>query len=139
LKRRLEEWILRLDLPPYPIIVECDQARIETVIVNLLENSMKYAPPGTELSISADARGGYALFKLIDEGPGVPAGKEDLIFEKFYRTPSTTAKGGTGLGLAICKAIIDRHKGKIGVSRGVEGGAEFWFSLPLVTYDLRDR
>ena len=137
LKPRLQGWKVNLDFPPYPLIIDCDQSRIETAIVNLLENALKYAPPASQLSMSGMARDGYALFTLTDEGPGVKPGEEELVFDKFYRSPSNTTKGGTGLGLAICKAILKRHNGRIGVKPGIEGGAEFWFSLPLFYYESK--
>jgi signal transduction histidine kinase len=138
LKPRLDEREVDLDFPVYPLIVDCDQSRIETVIVNLLENALKYSPAGSSLYMSGDLRDGYALFSLKDEGPGVEAGLEDLIFDKFFRAPTNTSKGGTGLGLAICKAIIDRHNGKIGVRQSIDGGAEFWFSLPAFQYEPKE-
>src|SRR5258708_26815542 len=102
LKPRLQSRRISLDFPIYPLIVDCDQSRIETVIVNLLENALKYAPHGSDLYMSGMARDGYALFTLSDEGPGVPAGEQELIFEKFYRSPTHTTRWGPALVLATC-------------------------------------
>jgi signal transduction histidine kinase len=146
--------------PHEPLLVEVDYAQIETVILNLLENALKYSPPDTPLYLhgevfwrpamvgaspgsgqAADRRPSahpdrlgprpQAVFTLRDEGPGIRAGDEGRVFEKFYRAPTGSSGGGTGLGLAICKAIVAAHGGEIGVRRPCEGGAEFWFSLPL--------
>ena len=132
LEPRLEGWPVEFDFPPDPIMIECDQARIEIVIANLMENSIKYCPRYTRLSLRGEVRSGYALFSLVDEGPGIPPGQEEFIFDRFHRIPNSTAKAGTGLGLAICKAIIERHKGQIGVRNMPDGGAEFWFALPTL-------
>jgi two-component system sensor histidine kinase KdpD len=124
--------------PAQPLPVEVDYAQIETVIINLLENAIKYSPPGSRLRLRGEvAREGglpgenVALFALQDEGPGVSPGEEGQIFEKFYRSPVSASVGGTGLGLAICKAIVEAHGGAIGVRHATQRGAEFWFVLPL--------
>jgi signal transduction histidine kinase len=121
------------EFPPEPLLVEADYAQIETVIVNLLENALKYSPPATPLHLRGVAQRECdgALFVLRDEGPGLQPGDEERIFEKFYRAPGKGAASGTGLGLAICKAIVTAHGGRIGARAAPEGGAELWFELPL--------
>jgi signal transduction histidine kinase len=143
-------WTIEADFPSEPLLIEADYAQIETVILNLLENAVKYAPPGTRLSLRGETRRlappddvshaapgsngrgetGRILFLLRDEGPGVNPGDEERIFEKFYRSPHSPSTLGTGLGLAICKAIITAHGGSIGVRSAPGGGAEFWLRLP---------
>jgi two-component system, OmpR family, sensor histidine kinase KdpD len=138
--------------PPEPLPVEVDYAQIETVVINLLENAVKYSPVGSRLHLRGEIvarswvaapgeeafsprRGpcgeAFARFALQDDGPGVRPGDEARIFEKFYRAVASSSVGGTGLGLAICKAIVEAHGGAIGVRRAPGGGAEFWFCLPL--------
>jgi signal transduction histidine kinase len=121
--------------PAEALLVEVDYSQIETVIINLLENAVKYSPSGSPLRLRGEIAGGardhVAVFALSDEGPGVSPGEEARIFEKFYRSPASAAIGGTGLGLAICKAIVEAHEGSIGVRASAQGGAEFWFALPL--------
>jgi signal transduction histidine kinase len=116
--------------PPEPLLVECDYVQIETVILNLLENALKYSPPGTPIHLRGKIADNKAVFSIQDEGPGVKPGDMEHVFEKFYRSDQARTVGGTGLGLAICKAIIEAHAGEIGVRRALEGGAEFWFTLP---------
>jgi signal transduction histidine kinase len=133
-------WALEADFPSEPLLVEADSSQIETVVVNLLENATKYAPPGTRLFLRGEIRSPPAaegstppeavVFTLRDEGPGVSPGDDERIFEKFYRSNTLPHVRGTGLGLAICKAILEAHGGAIGVRSAGEGGAEFWFSLP---------
>jgi len=68
---------------------------------------------------------------VADDGPGIPTGKEETIFEKFARGEKETATPGVGLGLAICRAIIEAHKGRIHAETGHAKGARFVFTLPL--------
>ena len=106
--------------------------------MNLLENALKYSPPGTPLAISGRVVDGEAEIAVRDQGPGVAPGDEERIFEKFYRSPNgRQAAGGTGLGLAICKAIVESHGGEIGLRRCPEGETEFWFRVPLAPEGTR--
>ena len=123
--------------PAEPLYVNADYAQLEMVLINLVENALKYSPPGTPLFISGRATHGDAEIAVRDQGPGVPPGDEERVFQKFYRAhtrtrvPGRQTAGGTGLGLAICQTIVEAHGGRIGVRRPVEGGAEFWFRVPL--------
>lgn len=123
---------IKVTFPPDGLIVKADYAQIENVTINLLENAAKYSPAHTPLYLLGETCGDSAVLSLADEGPGVRPGDEERVFEKFYRADTNNSGAGTGLGLAICKAIIDRHRGAIGVRRAQRGGAEFWFSLPLL-------
>lgn len=124
------------EFPPEPLLVECDQRQMETVLANLLENAVKYTPPGAPLHLRGERQGDRVILWVRDRGPGIAPGDEGRVFEKFYRGVSASGAPGTGLGLAICKAILDAHGGLIGVQNAPEGGAAFWFSLaalpPLV-------
>lgn len=114
------------DLPLVPI----DSILIELVLVNLLENAVKYTPAGAPIELSATTEGAEVVVEVADRGPGIPAGEEQRIFEKFYRSRPTTT-GGVGLGLTICKAIVEAHGGRIWASNRPDGGAVFRFTLPL--------
>jgi signal transduction histidine kinase len=115
--------------PPEPMLVDCDPIQIETVMLNLLENAIKYSPTSSPIHIRGENREGSAYFFVRDSGPGVPKEEEERIFDKFYRASAGRPIGGTGLGLAICKTIIEEHGGDIGV-HNMEIGAEFWFCIP---------
>ena len=117
------------DLP----LVECDAVLIERVLVNLLENAAKYTPPSAIVRFSAQVEGALMRVTVADDGPGIRAGQEEAIFEKFTRGARESALSGVGLGLAICKAIVEAHGGTIAVANRAEGGAAFSFSLPLGT------
>lgn len=115
-----------------------DQDRIVQVLVNFLSNALKFTPEGGEITITSQERssaksGGENILELsvLDQGPGIPPLYRDIIFERFQQVKDESGhKGGTGLGLAICKAIVEQHKGSIGVDCDREIGSRFWFTIP---------
>lgn len=130
--------VIEAKFPSGPLLVEVDYAQIELVIVNLLENAVKYSPPGTPLHLCGEVcpAAGRAYLTVRDEGPGLAPGDEVRIFEKFYRAQVRGVRPeGTGLGLAICKAIVTAHGGMITARSHPEGGAEFRVCLPLYQND----
>jgi two-component system sensor histidine kinase KdpD len=116
-----------------------DAVLIERVLCNLLENAAKYTAPGSHIRLSAVVNGRFLAVTVADDGPGLPSGMEDAIFEKFTRGERESAKPGVGLGLAICRAIVEAHGGTIqahsghpkGGSTELSAGAEFIFTIPL--------
>jgi heavy metal sensor kinase len=115
------------------VSVEGDSARIKQVVVNLLDNAIKYTPAGGCIELSVQARGGKAVMEVADTGIGIPAGALPRVFERFYRGDQASWRdgGGAGLGLAIVKSICSAHGGQIGV-QSVEGrGSHFKVELPL--------
>ncbi|MBA5688167.1 two-component system sensor histidine kinase KdpD [Rugamonas apoptosis] len=115
------------DLP----LLRFDAVLIERVLCNLLENAAKYTPPGSHVTVAAEPRGTWVDVMVYDDGPGLPHGREEAIFEKFTRGERESAKPGVGLGLAICRAIVEAHGGKINAASSPAGGAAFVFSLPV--------
>ncbi len=121
-----------LDVPASLPLVELDAVLIERVLANLLENAAKYTPPGSEIRVIARAHHGELWLSVEDNGPGLPAGREESLFEKFERGHSESHLPGVGLGLAICRAIMQAHGGRIWAERvGPAGGARFSLALPL--------
>lgn len=120
---------LAADLP----LVNFDAVLIERVLCNLLENASKYTPPGSQITIAAETSGRYLSVAVYDNGPGLPPGQEEAIFEKFTRGERESATPGVGLGLAICRAIIEAHQGTIRGGHAPQGGAAIIFTLPLGT------
>jgi two-component system sensor histidine kinase KdpD len=115
------------DLP----LVKFDAVLIERVLVNLLENESKYTPPGSTVTLSARVIADQLSISVSDNGPGLPIGREEAVFQKFTRGERESATPGVGLGLAICRAIIESHQGKITAAQRPGGGAVFTFTLPL--------
>ena len=130
---RAVEVHLPADLP----LLELDAVLMERVLVNLLENVVKYTPSGSGIEIAARATEHQVVVTLDDHGPGLPKGKEELLFEKFERGSKETATPGVGLGLAICRAIVQTHGGSIVGETRLRGdqavGARFTLTLPQGT------
>ena len=122
------------DLP----LLQIDAVLMERVLVNLLENAAKYTPAGTAIHIGAQAQSDAVALTITDEGPGLPKGREELLFEKFERGARESATPGVGLGLAICRAIVQAHGGSIRGdtilnAQGQPAGARFTLLLPRGT------
>jgi len=117
------------DLP----LVRFDALLIERVLVNLLENASKYTPPGSRVTLAAEVLADQLSVSVSDNGPGLPEGREEAVFQKFTRGERESATPGVGLGLAICRAIIGAHHGTIVGTHQPGGGARFIFTLPLGT------
>ena len=108
-----------------------DSILIEQVLINLLENALKYTPDGTTIEISARAVDGAIEVSVSDRGPGVPPADAEKVFEKFYRAGAGEGRGGVGLGLTICRGVITAHGGRLWVDARPGGGAAFRFTIPL--------
>lgn len=113
----------------FPLIY-ADGTMLERVLVNLLENGCKYAGKAATFTLGAELCGDELEIRVEDDGPGLPVGKEQEIFEKFARGDKESVIPGVGLGLAICRAIIEAHGGRIRAENRDEGGACFTFTLP---------
>jgi two-component system sensor histidine kinase KdpD len=116
-------------LPDLPLVA-MDDVLIEQVLVNLIDNAVKYTPPGSPVDIVATATDQAVTVEVADRGPGVPAGQEEKIFEKFHRGQGIDGRGA-GLGLAICRGIVRAHGGRIWAQNLPGRGVAFLFTLPL--------
>ena len=110
-------------------LVDVDEALFLQVIVNLLDNALKYSPAGSPLAIQAWADQQAVYLEVRDQGPGLAASDLERVFDKFYRSHPGAA-GGTGLGLTICRGIVEAHGGQIHASNHPAGGARFTVTLP---------
>jgi two-component system sensor histidine kinase KdpD len=119
-----------IHLPPDLPLVKIDDLLMERVVINLLENAMKYTSPGTAIEISGEIQDQAILVTIADRGPGLPVGAEERLFEKFYQVAPGSARGA-GLGLTICRSIIEAHGGSIWAANRPGGGAIFSFTIPL--------
>ncbi|HEU5048516.1 MAG TPA: sensor histidine kinase KdpD [Rickettsiales bacterium] len=115
------------DLP----VGEMDGVLIEQVLTNLLENATKYTQPGSIICIEVSGTSSQLHICVSDNGPGIPAGEEKRIFDKFYTANRGEVAKGSGLGLAVCHTIITAHGGSIWAENRPEGGAAFHFTLPV--------
>lgn len=118
-------------------LLRIDGLLIEQVLINLLENAAEYTPQGSTVTISALTVKPDIHITVADDGPGLPAGEEERIFDKFYAPPAGSGREARqgGLGLAICRGIIHAHGGKIWAQNLPERGALFTFTLPIRTQD----
>ncbi len=118
--------------------VLADFSMLERVFRNLLENACRYAPAGSEISVTARIDGAEAVFCVADQGPGIPPEDLGRIFERFYQVEKhrgAAGKIGSGLGLAICKHIVERHHGRIWAeSSAASAITAFFFTLPLAAH-----
>jgi two-component system sensor histidine kinase KdpD len=112
-------------------LVRFDATLLERVLCNLLENAGKYTPPHARVTVAARAQDGQLFVAVCDDGPGLPAGRENDLFEKFVRGQQESSISGVGLGLAICRAIVEAHGGRMRAWNRDGAGACFEFSLPL--------
>ena len=121
------------DLIPEGYTVFADRRRLEQVLVNLIDNAMKYTPDGGTVRLTADRANGYDILTVEDTGPGIPADDREKVFNRFYRVDKARSRelGGTGLGLAIVKHLVKQHEGMIRVASGETGGARFVLELPV--------
>ena len=117
------------DLP----LVEVDAAQIERVLVNLLENALKFSPAGSIVTVSASSVAGDVVVRVEDEGPGVPRADRELIFEPFRRGPDASDRRGTGLGLAIARGFAEANGGGVLTQPRDGGGSCFILTLPAAT------
>lgn len=130
LEPRLKSREVKIQIPSNLPLVNGDPVLIAQVIMNLLDNSLKYSPSGTPLEIEAAASDSWIEIRISDRGPGVPEAYRHQVFEKFFRLPGAEGVRGTGLGLAISKGIVEAHQGKIWVENLQGGGAKFILALP---------
>jgi two-component system, OmpR family, sensor kinase len=118
-----------------PLPLEGNPDELHRMIRNLLENAARHTPEKATVELTARRDGEGALLEVLDDGPGIPAGMEDQVFNRFVRGegPSDTAGGGgSGLGLAIVRAVAESHGGSVSAGRSTYGGARFSVRLPLV-------
>ena len=116
---------------PLGVKVRADRRALEQIVVNLLENAVKFTPQGGRVTLLCDAAGPSVILSVIDTGPGVEPRHRERIFERFWRADPGRAReaGGTGLGLAIARHLALAQGGQLGVESG-QGGSRFWLKLP---------
>ena len=123
---------LTSDVEP-PVAVRADGRALEHVLVNLIDNAIKYTPAGGKVTVSAERGERDVVLSVADTGPGIAAHHLPRLFERFYRADPGRGReqGGTGLGLAIVKHLVQAQGGEVGVQSGASG-SRFWVRLPGV-------
>jgi PAS domain S-box-containing protein len=115
------------------LLVSADEQLLDQVIVNLVNNAVKYAPQSKQIVIDVQKAGEFARITVTDFGPGIPQDKIKYLFERYYQVQHGSQQfSGLGLGLYICAEIIRKHGGEIGVDSEPGKGSTFWFTLPLI-------
>jgi signal transduction histidine kinase len=121
---------IEADLAP----LYADRPRLETILRNLIENSVKYAGEQATIRIDVSKQGEQIVFRVSDNGPGIPDDESQRIFESFYQVHASLARvsSGAGLGLAICQGLVRAHGGEIWVEKQKQGAC-IAFSIPLTS------
>jgi two-component system, OmpR family, sensor histidine kinase KdpD len=113
--------------------VKMDLRRTGEILSQLLDNAGKYSPPGTRITITSEVQGSMLVTSVADQGPGIDAIDQNMIFDKFYRgRGQRQSVQGTGMGLAIAKAIVEAHGGTISLTTQPDRGSVFSFTLPII-------
>jgi len=126
----LSKHSVHVEVPEDIPLVYIDPVLFEQIFINLFENASKYTPTGTRIDIRVIRHEESVSIEVRDNGPGVPAGLEEKLFEKFYRGPQTMASGA-GLGLPICRGIAEAHGGSIRAQAVHLGGISFQVVVPV--------
>jgi signal transduction histidine kinase len=124
---------LRLDASPELPPIAADPDRLRQVLVNILDNAIKYSPDGGEVAVSLRGNGERLRFEVRDEGLGFPETELERVFQRFHRLDPQQRRGigGTGLGLYICRELVERMNGRIWAESDPGRGSAFFFELPL--------
>jgi signal transduction histidine kinase len=124
---------LLVSMPESYFPVQGDAARLEQVLINLLSNAHKYTPEGSTTQVRVFRSGDECVVTVKDNGPGVPEGEHDLIFNRFFRSSMhrTDRTASTGLGLPIARKIAEMHKGRLTAEPAPGAGTIFTLALPI--------
>lgn len=133
ISKRSKNHTIKVKIPDFLLIVPMDGKLIEQVLINLIDNAIKYTPHGTTIEVKAFLNDKLLYMEVSDDGEGLSPNSIDHIFDRFFvpDNSSVDSRRGVGLGLAICKSIVEAHGGKIEAYNKEQGGAIFRFSLPL--------
>ena len=131
LEPRLKERKIKINIPPNLPLISMDSVLMAQVLINLLDNALKYSPPDATIEFSAGTRENWLEVEVADQGPGIPKEYLMQVFNKFFRLSRHEEFSGTGLGLAISKGIIEAHGGTIWAENRPGGGSKIIFTLPL--------
>ncbi len=131
-----EQHTILLDIQAQDSRIVADQLRVGQVIGNILDNAIKFSPPGRQVTVRLQEQDNEYLISVIDQGIGVSPEYLDHIFERFYRVRNIASRqySGIGMGLFVARAIVEAHGGTIGFSSNQGRGSTFYFTLPCVPH-----
>lgn len=115
---------------PGNFALSCDRELITRVVLNLIDNALRYSPPERPVEVSAHQNEVETGFRIVDYGPGVPVEQRERIFEKFVTVEQSSGSRSSGLGLTFCRLVVEKHDGRIGVCDAKGGGTMFYIHLP---------
>ncbi len=132
-KIQAPQHVFSLHIPARLPLVSADPRRIRQVLHNLLENAVKYSPPGSKVAVAVRHDPPFVRISVTDEGIGIPQEYQERVFERFFQVDSASTRrvGGSGLGLAISRSIVEAHGGRIWVQSEPGNGSTFIFTLPV--------
>ena len=119
-----------VEVPEEPLSAQADEQKLRQILVNLVDNAIKFSPNGGLVTVAAQRTGDVIALSVVDEGIGIPAAERDRIFAKFYRLPRGAVTGGTGLGLSIAQGLVSAMGGQIKVESAEGQGSTFVVELP---------
>ncbi len=133
IRKRNKDHIIRTEMGDELLLARMDGRLISQVLINLADNALKYTPPGSEITISAQKTGDMAVLRVADNGPGIPDGQKKQVFDMFYTgsTRISDCRRSLGLGLSLCRSIVEAHGGSISLSDNEPKGCVFTFTLPI--------
>jgi PAS domain S-box-containing protein len=128
--------VIGLEVGRHLPVVAGEATYVEQIVRNLLDNAAKYSPAGTAVTVSAHHDGDAVVFRVVDEGPGIPEASTQRLFDLFYRDPELArTASGSGIGLFVCASLVHAMGGRIWAQRRPEGGSEFGFTLRVMNAD----
>ena len=140
INRRSAEHHLHIQSGDEYLLAQMDAHLIVQVIINIVDNAIKYTPPGSDIEISWERQGRFAALSVADNGPGIPDSAKPRVFDMFYSASNRIAdsRRSMGLGLALCKSIITAHGGEITVADHAPHGTVFTFTIPMEEVELHE-
>lgn len=115
---------------PAPVVVRADSVRVRQAVANLVDNAVKYTPPGGHVRVEVGEEGGLAVVRVADDGPGVPPGDRPRIWDRLFRGDRSRSERGLGLGLSVVRAVAEAHGGSAEMEEAPGGGSRFTLRLP---------
>ena len=140
INRKSVEYHLHVQNSDEYLLAQIDAKLIVQVLINIIDNAIKYTPPGSDITIEWNRKGDFIYISVADNGPGIPDQAKPHVFEMFYTVSNeiVDSRRSMGLGLALCKSIVNAHGGEITVTDHLPHGSVFTFSVPAGEVELHE-